>query len=221
MNPQSLFVVFEGTDGSGTTTQGDLLAEALRHAGRNVVRTAQPSDGEIGRLLRQTLRDHRSDHRLDPVSVALLFAADRVDHCERVIRPALLHGNTVICDRYVGSSLAFQVVDGGGAIDAEWLLSTNRAAIRPDISLLLDVPVVTALSRIQRRGKPRERFEYEETLQRVQARYREVFAKAPPLLGKTLTLDANRPREAIAYDVLGAVMQVLAERGLAGREART
>lgn len=209
MSHRPLFVVFEGTDGSGTTTQGDLLSAALRHAGRTVLRTAEPSDGPVGRLLRQVLREKGSE-RLDPVSVALLFAADRTDHCARVIAPALRRGEVVVCDRYLGSSLAFQVVDGQGAIDAAWVLDINRRALVPDLSLLMDAPVGVALTRIHRRGKPAERYEIEETLTGVRQRYLQVFREALAPLGRCVTIDANRAREAVAYDVLGAVMQALA-----------
>jgi dTMP kinase len=204
-----LFIVFEGTDGSGTTTQGDLLAAALRQAGRTVLRTAEPSDGPVGRQLRQVLREKGAE-RLDPSAVALLFAADRVDHCERVIGPALQRGDVVVCDRYLGSSLAFQVVDGQGKIDAPWVLAINRAALVPDLSILLDVPVGVALTRIHKRGKPQERFEIEETLTGVRLRYVQLFQEAPTPLGRCVRIDAHRAREAVAYDVLGAVMQGLA-----------
>ncbi len=209
MTYRPLFVVFEGTDGSGTTTQGDLLATALRHAGRTVLRTAEPSDGPVGRLLRQVLREKGAE-RLDPVSVALLFAADRVDHCTRVIEPALRRGEVVVCDRYLGSSLAFQVVDGQGAIDAAWVFDINRRALVPDLTMLLDVPVGVALTRIHHRGKPTERYEIEETLTGVWQRYVQVFRDAPAPLGRCVTIDANRAREAVAYDVLGVVMHSLA-----------
>lgn len=215
---QPLFIVFEGTDGSGTTTQGDLLTAALKRAGRTVVRTAEPTEGDVGVMIRNVLRA-RTEHPLDPAAVALLFAADRVDHCRHVITPALHRGETVICDRYLGSSLAFQVVDGDGHITPEWICTINRDALVPDLTILLDLPVPDAMTRIHHRGKPRERFEIAETLERVRARYRQVFADAPPQLGRTLVLDASRSREAIAYDVLSAVLQLTQERTLGTPQA--
>jgi len=202
-----LFIVIEGTDGAGTTTQGDLLAEALRAEGRRVVRTAQPSPGPIGQLLRTVLRD-TSGQGADPVAVALLFAADRVDHLQRVVEPALREGAVVVCDRYVGSSLAFQVVDGAGRIDAGWLLEINRGARVPDLSILLDVATETALARIEHRGQPHERFEVEATLRAVRERYLAVFAAPPRLLGAAAVVDASRPVAAVAVDVLAAVRRV-------------
>jgi len=220
LNLQALFVVFEGTDGAGTTTQGDLLTNALRKSGRTVVRTAEPSDGEIGRVLRAVLRQQNGP-KMDPRTVALLFAADRVDHCQRVIAPALERGEVVVCDRYVGSSLAFQVADGQGQIDATWVLEINRAALQPALSILIDVPIDLALERIARRGKPRERFEIEEMLARVRARYGQVFADHPAKLGRCVVIDGSRQREAVAYDVLGAVMETLSDKSAVLQEART
>lgn len=204
-----LFIVFEGTDGSGTTTQGDLLAAALRQDGHGVVRTAEPSDGPIGLVLRQALRAS-GEARLDPMTIALLFAADRTDHCARVIGPALARGEVVVCDRYLGSSLAFQVVDGQGRIDADWVLAINRHALVPDLSIFLDVPATIAVERIELRGKPLELYEIEETLTGVRNRYRQIFAAAPAPLGRCIAIDANRGQQAVAYDVLGAVQQVRA-----------
>lgn len=208
---QALFVVFEGTDGSGTTTQGDLLAAAIKRSGRQVVRTAEPTAGDVGVMIRNVLRA-RTEQPLDPAAVALLFAADRVDHCQRMIAPALARGETVICDRYLASSLTFQVVDGDGRITPEWIAAINHEALRPDLTILLDLPVPDAMTRIHHRGKPRERFEVAETLERVRARYRQVFASGMPELGRTLVLDASRSRETIAYDVLSAVMAIVEER---------
>ena len=208
---EPLFIVFEGPDGSGTTTQGDLLTAALKRSGRTVLRAAEPTDGDVGVMIRNVLRA-RTEFPLDPAAVALLFAADRIDHCQRVIGPALARNEAVICDRYLASSLTFQVVDGDGRITPEWICAINKEALQPDLTILLDLPVTDAMTRIHHRGKPRERFEVAETLERVRERYREVFRQAPPQLGRTLVLDASRSREAIAYDVLSAVLQIVQER---------
>ena len=186
----SIFVVMEGTDGSGTTTQGNLLAAALRAGGLEVLRTREPSDGPIGVLIRQGLRGEWS-HRPAASPVALLFAADRVDHCQVEIDPALAAGHAVICDRYLGSSLAFQVVDGAGGIDGPWLLAANRFARVPDVTIWLDVPVELALQRIDARGIPRERFEVEETLRAVRERYAALWRSPPAQLGPVARVDGS------------------------------
>ncbi len=204
MSQRGLFIVMEGTDGSGTTTQGNVLAAALAAAAHTVVRTSEPSGGAIGKLLRDTLRS-RSGRPLAPEIVALLFAADRLDHCDREIGPALARGDTVICDRYLGSSLAFQVVDGDGAFDATWVRELNRAVLVPDLSILFDVPVEAAMERIERRGKPKERFEVASFLTRVRDRYLEAFRSDAVGLGRTVIIDGQRPVEDVARDVHSAV----------------
>jgi dTMP kinase len=206
-----LFIVMEGTDGSGTTTQGDLLAEALRAQGHVVVRTAEPSQGPIGQMLRATLREQGPD-AFDAQTVALLFAADRTDHVRRCIRPALARGETVVCDRYLGSSLAFQTVDGDGLIDRDWVLTLNKLALPPDLSVFLDVPPAAAMQRIVARGKPIERFEVEATLRQVHGRYRQAFERPPAGLGEAVVVDGLRQRAEVAADVWAAVTAVAARK---------
>jgi len=218
LSQRGLFIVMEGTDGSGTTTQGNVLAAALGAEGHTVVRTSEPSSGAIGQLLRDVLRS-RASQPLAPEIVALLFAADRIDHCEREIGPALARGDMVICDRYLGSSLAFQVVDGDGAYDANWVRELNRAVLVPDLSILLDVPVESAMERIERRGKPKERFEVASFLSRVRARYHEAFESDSGGLGRTAIIDGLRPVDDVAVDVLAAV-DALGPRPVATSGAR-
>ena len=204
MSATGLFIVMEGTDGSGTTTQGNLLAAELGRRGWTVVRTSEPSGGDIGKLLHRVLRG-RTERPLAPEIVALLFAADRIDHCQREIAPALARGEAVVCDRYLGSSLAFQVTDGGGAFDAAWVRQINRAVLEPDLSILIDVPIATAMARIESRGKPLERFEVAAFLNQVRARYHEAFGAGVAGLGRTLVFDGDRPAEVVFADVLAAV----------------
>ena len=214
MSDSPLFIVMEGTDGSGTTTQGDLLADALRRSGRTVVRTSEPSGGEIGTLIRRVLRG-QVDRPLTPQIVALLFAADRIQHCQDEIGPALARGEVVVCDRYLGSSLSFQVVDGEGGITAQWLRSINRPIIEPDLCMLFDLPAEVTMQRIDKRGRPRELFEELETLTLVRKRYRALFRDPNAGLGKMLIIDGDRSREEIAYEVLGHVMDMIGERASA------
>lgn len=200
-------IVLEGTDGSGTTTQGDELAAWLRDQGLEVVRTAQPSPLPAGQLIRQILRGDLQG--IDAAVVALLFAADRVDLAHRVIEPALQRGAWVVCDRHVASSLAFQVVDGQGGIDPAWVSAINSRAIAADLTLWLDLPVETALQRIESRGKPLERFEVGETLQQVRQRYRQVFAVPGPQLGQVAVVDAAAARDDVACVIRQTVRDLL------------
>lgn len=212
------FFVLEGTDGAGTTTQGDRLCARL---GASTWRTREPSDGPIGRLLRASLRGE-TERRLGAEEVALLFAADRVDHVRAEIAPMIVAGRHVVCDRYLGSSLAFQVVDGDGGFGPEWLLAINRWARRPDLTIWVDVPVEVAMERIVARGKPLERFEVSETLQRVRGRYAALAADPPPALGPVVRVDGVGSVEQVHARVWAAVCAVapeLAATASAGAEA--
>ncbi|MCO4760607.1 MAG: dTMP kinase [Myxococcales bacterium] len=211
MHESPLFIVVEGIDGAGTTTQGDRLCEALIRSGRKVHRTREPSDGEIGQLLRRALR-HQTANRMSARQVALLFAADRLDHCQNEIGVALSRGEFVVCDRYLGSSLTFQVIDGEGDFDAEWVRSLNQPIMVPDLSLLIDVPVEVSLARIISRGKPIERFEVSETLTRVRDRYLHVFESENEGLGAVHVVDGTPDADTVAFDVLGRVMAIIDKR---------
>lgn len=202
------FVVLEGTDGAGSTSQGDRLAERLVTSGYRVLRTAQPSNLPAGVFLRQILRGEAVG--VGPATVALLFAADRLDHWERVVEPALARGEIVVCDRHVASSLAFQVVDGPEGLDAEWIALINKRAAVADLTLWFDVPVEVAMARITARGKPLERFEVETTLMQVRGRYAALFADPPAALGPCVRLDASGSIESIGE----AVWRALADHGV-------
>ncbi len=160
------FIVFEGIDGSGKTTQLERLYEHLSTSGHDVQTTREPSSGPCGVLLRQALR---GDINLDSATLALLFAADRTDHMQQ-IKKALQKGKIVLCDRYVLSSIAYN----SDALSAEWILQINDAArhdLLPDLTILFDIPVDEAMARIDNRGEKKERFEEKEKLQRIRDHY--------------------------------------------------
>src|SRR6478609_9377961 len=138
--PPSLFIVLEGIDGSGTTTQLDRLADHLAARGRRVHATREPSTGPVGRLLREILLGgHRSPagEPVDGLAMALLFAADRRDHLTREITPALGAGADVVSDRYLLSSLAYQAQEA----ERDWVAGLARDVRVPDLTLLLDLPI--------------------------------------------------------------------------------
>jgi len=181
-----MFIVLEGIDGSGTTTQLDRLAAHLTARGRRVHTTREPSQGPIGRLLREILLGgHRlpDGTPLDGLAMALLFAADRRDHLTREIEPALAAGLDVISDRYLLSSLAYQAQEA----DRAWVTGLARDLRVPDLTVLLDVPVPVAAARRRAAGRPDERYDADEIQARVAARYRELAAQAP----NTAVLDAS------------------------------
>lgn len=127
------FIVLEGLDGVGTTTHARRLAGTYTARDLRVCLTAEPSKGPIGELIRTHVR---GEIELDPASAALAFCADRSDHLAREVRPALASGVSVICDRYLLSTLAYQ---GSGGVDPNWILSISRDADVPDITIYLDL----------------------------------------------------------------------------------
>lgn len=159
------FIVLEGIDGSGTTTQAAILAEELRAAGREIVLTREPTVGPIGRFLRQALSGQLTGadgERVDLEwsAMALLFSADRLDHLEREIEPALSRDAVVISDRYDLSSLIYQSAtcpEGEAALP--WLRELNGRARRPDLTLVLDVSPEVAEERRRARADAPEIFE--------------------------------------------------------------
>jgi dTMP kinase len=162
-----LFIVFEGIDGSGKTTQAKLLASHFESLGVPIVLTREPSDGAVG------LRIRSMTTRPSPEEETRLFTEDRRDHTNRVILPALDRGETVICDRYVYSSVAYQ---GARGVDIGRILADNSVfAPAADVTFLLEIPPDTALGRIRAgRSSPLSPFEVREHLQAVAAIYRRL-----------------------------------------------
>lgn len=180
-----LFIVMEGIDGCGSTTQAKLLGEALRRRGAEVVLTCEPSTGPIGVMIRQALQrrllgpDASTPRHLEWTTMALLFAADRTDHLDSIVVPALRRGAVVITDRYDLSSLAYQSVTSHGASDpVPWIRQLNAQALRPDLTLVIDVPAEVAEARRRERGGVEELFEARE----LQARLATVYARAEELI---------------------------------------
>lgn len=198
-----LFIVLEGIDGSGTTTQLGRLVGHLEARGRRVHETREPSTGPVGQLLRQILM---GGHRLadgspvDGLATALLFAADRRDHLRREIEPALAAGMDVVSDRYLLSSLAYQAQEA----DRDWVATLARDLREPDLTLLLDLPVPVAAARRRAAGRVDERYDADEVQERVAARYRELVAGN----ARAVTIDAAASVDDVALSIGRAVDQV-------------
>jgi dTMP kinase len=155
-------IVLEGIDGAGTTTQAQRLG---KHFGERLHVTREPSDGPSGVLIRQILRGEHQP--FDHTALALLFAADRLDHLRREIEPALERGIHVLSDRYVISSLVYQSL----FVDPDYVHHINKFARPADLTLLLAVPVQIALDRRQTRGMPDELFDPIDHQRKVAAEY--------------------------------------------------
>ena len=158
------FIVLEGIDGSGTTTQLNCLAERLRADGQSVVTTGEPTAGPVGKLLRRilegTLEVAPGSTQFDWITLALLFAADRAHHAQTVIRPTLQQGQILICDRYDLSSRIYQSVTAPNPEAAlPWVGAINEQAPRPDLTIVLDIDPELAEQRRLKRGGRAELFE--------------------------------------------------------------
>ncbi|MFV8756009.1 dTMP kinase [Nannocystaceae bacterium ST9] len=173
------FLVLEGIDGSGTTTQSQRLAERLRARGHRVLETREPSRGPIGAMTREMLAAD-SSRTVGPEALALLFAADRLEHLAREIEPALAEGQLVICDRYLVSSWVYQSLD----CDPSWVRALNRHARWPDLTFVFALSAELALARVAARraasGEPIERFDQAPTQRRLAEGYARVLAEADP-----------------------------------------
>ena len=187
-------MTFEGADGSGKSTQAELLRAGLAADGRDVVLTREPGGTELGEAVRALVLD---GPEMGAWAEAALFASSRAEHVEEVIRPALERGADVICDRFVDSSLAYQGIARGLGVDA--VLQLNLAVtggLLPDVTflLLLDTGVAAgrpaAPDRLEREGT--------ELQARVDAAYRELARRFPE---RIVTIDATGPQEEIAREV--------------------
>jgi len=199
------FIVLEGIDGSGTTTQLTRLTAYLGGLGRRVHATREPSDGPVGRLVREILLGgHRGPDgaEVDGRAMALLFAADRRDHLRREIEPALASGIDVVTDRYLLSSLAYQAEEA----ERDWVAGLARAVRPPDLTLLLDVPVSVAAARRRAAGRSTERYDEDGFQARVAANYRRLASGDPGIV----VLDGSGTVDAVADAIAREVGKLIA-----------
>jgi dTMP kinase len=196
----AVFVTFEGVDGSGKTTQAELLAETLRAEGREVVATREPGGTPLGEEVRRLLLE---GVEMTPWAEAALFAAARAELVDRVIAPALEAGRDVVCDRYVDSSLAYQGIARGLGVGP--VLEVNMHAIRgrlPDQTFLVQVdPEVAA-----RRAQPADRIEREGSAfhRKVDEAYRALATMFPD---RITAVDGDRPPAEIADEIRGRLRE--------------
>jgi dTMP kinase len=199
------FVVLEGLDGAGTTTQARLLGERLRATGRRVHVTAEPSGGPAGALVRQVLTHRVSGGGgggFDPGALALLFAADRLDHLAAEILPKLEAGVDVVSDRYTLSSLAYQSLTTG---DARWVAAVNAKAAPADLVLFLKVRPKVAVGRREAASIDRELYEVAEFQRRVARSYDRAVARLHAAGHRVEILDGEKPVDEVAETVWGLV----------------
>ncbi len=167
-----MFIAVEGIDGSGKSTTIAELEKFLTSRGHAVHRTAEPTGLDTGRAIRELL-GQKSERPYTRHELALLFAADRLRHLEEEVEPALAAGKTVLTDRYLFSSLAYQSVD----LPSEWVAALNRFARLPDTVIYIEVSIDTALSRLTRFRQNAEIFETRGFLEKLRANYERVLTE--------------------------------------------
>lgn len=203
-----LFLTLEGGDGSGKTTQSQLLTEWLSAAGRTVVHSREPGGTELGLEIRELLL-HRRGH-MAPRAEALLYAADRAHNIATVVRPALERGDVVIQDRYLDSSVAYQ--GAGRVLDPVEVRNLSLWAseqLLPDLTILLDLDIVTGRARLDESRTRYDRLEAEaaEFHHRVREGYLALAAAEPE---RFLVLDATLPVDELAARIRARVSDLLA-----------
>jgi len=198
MNLKGVFIVVEGLDGCGKTTQTYLLAQKLSK-NYPVNLTAEPSRGKIGTFIRQCCL--YEDKRLPTEAEALLFAADRIEHLQNEIKPALDEGKIVVCDRYTYSSLAYQ---GSAGLSLDWIKTINARSLQPDFAIFIDVPPEKVLERLQRKKSVMETLDTQQKVREVYLKYVEK--------GELVSIDGDTSKEAVAEALYAKVLELVKAR---------
>jgi len=204
---KNLFIALEGIDGSGKSTQTKLLTEKLTAQGQKVYSTFEPTDNQIGKMIRNIFSGKvKADHRV----IAGLFVADRLDHLlneEYGIVKKLAEGYTVICDRYCFSSYAYQ----GAHMAMDWVIQANSMSaqiLRPDVNIFIDVSPEISMQRLHANRDNMEIYETLENLKLVRTKYGEAFEKLKSL-EKILMVNGDRTPDLIAKDIWDKVATML------------
>ena len=201
-----LFVTLEGGEGAGKSLQVAALASCLVSSGRTVCRTREPGGTALGERLRDIALGLASDGEnlgLDPLSETLLFIAARAELVAAVIAPALSRGEIVICDRFTDSTLAYQGFGRGIPLDTierlnEIATRPSAEGLRPDLTVLLDLPAADGLARAGKDGGDRFERETLDFHERVRAGYRTLAEREPE---RWLVIDASQPSESVTEQI--------------------
>jgi dTMP kinase len=201
MNNKGLFITFEGPEGAGKSTQIKHLSLLLKKYGIPFIVTREPGGSKLSTHLRRWILN-KLQYKLTNETELFLFLADRAQHVQEVVKPALAKGKVVLCDRYVDSTLAYQ--GGGRGFDMEMLNRMNQLAtggLKPDVTLLLDLPIELGLKRVSGRGKGKDRMEQEALA--FHERVRQVFLNVARKDKKRVSiLDASQTQEQVYQQML-------------------
>jgi len=199
VNKKGIFIVVEGLDGSGKTTQAKTLASRLSRT-HKALYTAEPSLGKVGAFIRNSIL--YGDKRPPTTLEALLFAADRIEHLQNEVLPALEKGQIVVSDRYFYSSLAYQ---GSAGLNLEWIESINQHALKPDLALFIDVEPEAVFHRLKRRKSVMENLETQRTVREIYLRFVEK--------GELVRIDGDQTKNQVADEIYAVVNKFLETRG--------
>lgn len=204
-----MFVTFEGIDGSGKSSLSEATGVAVASVlgGENIVRTHEPGGWDGGETLRSLILSGSSENTWTEL---LLFLADRCEHVHRVIRPAILSGKVILCERFTDSTVAYQSFGRGFPRDIIETFSQRAGFPVPDITFWIDLPVETALKRIIDRGKNPDRFERDPgLLERIASGYRTIHESEPE---RVVRIDGNLPPGVISSEVSSVILDRLEAR---------
>lgn len=204
------FITFEGIDGSGKSTQMRMLADRLRSSGIDVVITCEPGGTPLGRSLREAFLE--TEETVSPMAELLLFAADRAQHVEFLIKPALAEGRVVISDRYADATFAYQGAGRGFPEESvNKVIELATGGLKPDLTLFFDISVAEAVARMDARDeahtkKNRMDVETAEFYTRVRGAYMQIAEREPD---RFFIIDAAGSAEAINAKVIEVVSNFL------------
>ncbi|MCG7960292.1 MAG: dTMP kinase [Candidatus Thiodiazotropha taylori] len=205
------FITVEGGEGAGKSSNLDFIRNLLNSAGKQVVFTREPGGTPLGEAIRDLLLGHQHTGMADDTELLLMFAA-RAEHLQQKIIPALQQGQWVLCDRFTDASYAYQ--GAGRGLAGERIASLEQfvqGELRPDLTLLLDLPVEQGLARAGQRSEP-DRFEKQEMsfFEKVRAGYLEIAAREPH---RVKIVDASKPLETVQQQIHSVVSTFLEQSG--------
>ena len=196
MKKKGIFICIEGLDGSGKTTHAHRLVRNLQKKELEAIYTTEPSRGELGKFIRSSVLE--GEKRVPRVLETVLFAVDRVEHLEKMVKPALQQGKIVVSDRYIYSSLAYQ---GSAGLDVNWIKEINSFVLPADIAIYIDVPPEVVVKRIKRKKSVMERLETQRKVQEVYM----MFVNSE----KLIRIDGDRPKVEVEQNILSLILEFL------------
>ena len=196
MKKKGIFICIEGLDGSGKTTHAHRLVRNLQKKELEAIYTTEPSRGELGKFIRSSVLE--GEKRVPRVLETVLFAVDRVEHLEKMVKPALQQGKIVVSDRCIYSSLAYQ---GSAGLDLNWIKEINSFVLPADIAIYIDVPPEVVVKRIKRKKSVMERLETQRKVQEVYL----MFVNS----GKLIRIDGDRPKVEVEQNILSLILEFL------------